>query len=652
MSAYWPFVIIGLFLGSIFALGALGQVLTYKTTGVFNFAYGATAMFCAFCYWQLHDSWHLTAWLSLPLLLLVVAPVIGVLFEAIFRRLVGLSAEVTIVVCLAMLALAQVGATLIWGGQERGLEPVIPRSTFKLGTLYVGWDQMGTFLVACLMAGGLWWLLRHTRFGTATRAVVDNGDLAAIIGVSGNNVRRTAWIISSMFAGIIGVLLTPSQGLDTINLPLLVMASMAAAVLGRLVSFPWAFGGAIGMGILMSVLDKFSSSGTVANVKSSIPWFLLFIFLVVLGGKLKEPGVAATRGAGASASPAVAQGGEALRRRRIPPSVVVGLAIFAAAVFLPAVVNQSYLFDTTSGVLFALVAVTLVVLTGWAGQISLAQFSFVGIGVYAVGHLAGHDGRHFLLAALAAALIAIPAGIVVGLPSVRLKGLYLALATLAFALIMDGVVFNAVGISGGLTGIFDSHPRFFGMSFASTTSFYELSLWVLGGVLVLAHLLSLGPIGRRLRILRDSPLAASTLGVNLTVTKLVVFTACGVMAALAGTLYGSYLGAVTAQDVSWQWSLELVLVVVLAGRSVLSGAVLAGAVFMVPAFFPNPTVQNYIQLTVALGVIGLGQNPEGTVALAVQEAKRTLSVLRPRPRRRLDFEPVSRPAAVEVAGHA
>lgn len=322
MSTYWPFIVIGLFTGSIYGLGAMGLVLTYKTTGVFNFAYGGVAMFCAFVYWQLHDSWGISAWFALPLLLLVVAPVIGLLFEALFRPLAGMTADISIVVCLAMLALAQEGATLIWNGQQRGLEAVIPTSTFRLGSFYVGWDQLGTLVVAGLMAGGLWWLLRHTRFGTATRAVVDNGDLASIIGVSGDNVRRTAWVISSMFAGLIGVLLAARFGIDTNSLVLIVLASMTAAVLGRLVSLPWAFGGALAIGVFTSILSKWSTSGTVANIKASIPWLLLFVFLVVLGGQLKEAGLSVARLTGGPSPGAVpvVESEAGLRRHRLPRS--------------------------------------------------------------------------------------------------------------------------------------------------------------------------------------------------------------------------------------------------------------------------------------------------------------------------------------------
>ncbi|MHB8439370.1 MAG: branched-chain amino acid ABC transporter permease [Acidimicrobiales bacterium] len=641
MSAYWPFVIIGLFTGSIYGLGAMGVVLTYKTTGVFNFAFGAQAMICGYAYWQFHDSWGLTAWVSLPLLLLIVAPLIGVLFEGVFRRLVGQSAEVGLVISLAMLAMLQAIANIAWGGAEKGLQPVIPKSSFKLASnFYVGWDQLGTLLIAALMGVGLWWLLRHTRFGTATRAVVDNRDLSSMIGVNGGRVRQTAWMISSMFAALVGVLLSPSQGLDPNNLVLVVIAAFAPAVVGRLVSFPWAYGAALAIGVGTSIMGKFSNSGTVANIESSTPWIVLLLALVVLGKRLKESGMAvrpvtasaAAPGAvGSTPSELVASSG----RRAVAPSTAIGVSLYAVALFMPLMVSGPKLGDLTAGAIYVVIALTLVVLTGWTGQISLAQFSFVGVGAFTVGHLAGAHGQNFLWATVLSMLFALPLGLILGGISLRLSGLYLALATLAFALIMDGVVFNSVGVSGGLTGILDPRPRIFGINFTSTKAMYELCIVVVGVLIAAAFMLRRGPVGRRLHILRDSPLAASTLGVNLTVTKLAVFAVCAMVAALGGALYGAYQQAITPLDFMWSMSLQLLLLVVLGGRSVITGAVLAGIVYTIQTvhLFPIPAgVETYIPLGVALGVIGLSRNPEGTVALSMMEAQRTMAVLRPRPR--------------------
>ena len=652
MTVLWKFLVIGVFGGSIYALASMGVVLTYKTVGVFNFAYGAVAMFCAYTYWQLHDSWHLTAWISMPLLLLVVAPVIGVVFERLFRPLSGASAEVQIVVSLGMLALFEALAPLLYGTEDRPLQGIFPRTTFLVGSLHVGWDQLATLVLSLVLAAALWWLLRHTRFGTATRAVVDNGELAAVIGVNVDNVRRAAWVVSSVFAALVGVLLSPTQGLDVYVLTTVVIYAFAPAVLGRMVSMPLAFVGALALGMVVSVLSRWGSSGTVADLEASIPYLALFVLLVVLGPWLKEPGVPARVTAAGPAAPPDAPSPAAPRRRR-DGRVVAGLVVSGLALGAPAVVHGPQLTDMTAGAVYVLIALTLVVLTGWAGQVSLAQFSFVGIGAFTAGHLAGVTGGTFVLAAVAGMAIALPFALVVGWVSLRLKGLYLALATMAFALLMDGLVFNRPGLTGGLTGITVPRPRIAGISFAGVTALYELVVVVvvLAGLGALA--LYRGPVGRRLQILRDSPMAAATLGVNLTVTKLVVFAACGIVAALGGAFYGAVQQSVTPTDFSFGASLELLLLVVLGGRAVISGAVIAGAVYSLEVVhllpIPNGVIK-YLPLAVAAGVIGLATNPDGTLSLSKAEARKALSVLRPLPRRPVVLGQLGAPA--EAPRHA
>jgi branched-chain amino acid transport system permease protein len=141
VSAYWPFIVIGVFAGSLYGLAAMGMVLTYKTVGVFNFAYGAIAMFCAYAYWQLHDQWGISAWIAMPVLFLVVAPLIGIILESLFRPLSGVATEVVIVVTLGVLAFITSLAVRIWP-QDHQLQAIFPTSTFKFGShLHVGYDQ-------------------------------------------------------------------------------------------------------------------------------------------------------------------------------------------------------------------------------------------------------------------------------------------------------------------------------------------------------------------------------------------------------------------------------------------------------------------------------------------------------------------------------
>jgi branched-chain amino acid transport system permease protein len=636
MSAYWPFIVIGVFTGALYGLAAMGMVLTYKTVGVFNFAYGAIAMFCAFTYWQLHDQWGISAWLAMPILFLIVAPAMGVALEALFRPLSGAAIEVVIVVSLGVLAALSAGASLIWP-QDEHLQPIFPISTFRLGSqLHVGYDQLGTLLISLSMAALLWALLRHTRFGTQTRAVVDNPDLSDMIGVHGDNVRRIAWILSTVFAALVGILISPSQGLDVNQLVLVVIYAFAPAVLGILFGLPAAYLGGLGLGIAVSIMSKWSNSGTVANLEAALPYLALFVLLVIFGTRLKSAGSGAvSQRLSALRSSATARGQRwRVGSLRVERGLGLGLGGLVLALLVPVVFPGPNLNFLTQGFIYAVIALTLVVLTGWAGQISLAQFSFVGVGAFTAGHLAGSHGQHFLFAVLMGMLFAAPLGIIVGLVSLRLSGLYLALATLAFALVMDDVVFNRNDVSGGLTGITVPRPHFLGMSFTGRASMYELAVVVFGLLAIVAYALRQGPIGRRLHIVRDSPLAASTLGVNLTTTKIVVFVVGAMVAALGGSLFGADLQSITPQDFMWSVSLELLLLVVLGGRSLIAGAVIAGLVSVLPNLPNIPTkVVQLIPLLVAIGVIGLAQEPEGTVDLARRQTRYVLDVLRPLPRR-------------------
>jgi branched-chain amino acid transport system permease protein len=622
VTSILPFVVIGLFSGAVYALAAMGLVLTYRTSGVFNFAYGAVSMFCAFTFSQLRDTWHISQWFSLPLVLGVLGPALGLAFERLFRPLDGQPAEIQIVVALGALAFLQALAPILYGGQARGLRSIFPTSTFRLGSrLHVGWDELATLLLAATLAGGLYWILRRTRFGVAARAVVDNRDLCAMSGVAPASVSRIAWVISSVFAALVGILLSPQVGLDVYVLVLLVIYAFAPAVLARLFSLPIAFAGAIALGVAQSVLARYNTVGTVADFEASIPYLALFAVLLAYGGKLRQ--------AGSSVRPLRAT----IFRHAPRTSLATTSVLVAGAMVLPHFLSAPQLGDAAAGMVFAAIGLTLVVLTGWAGQISLAQFSFVGIGAFSAAHLAGSNGVHFFPAALLGAAIAVPAGVVVGLPSLRLSGLYLALATMAFALLMDNLVFDRTSITGGYTGMVVPRPAIGPFHFSSPEAFYYLTAIVLGAYSAAAAVLRRGPVGRRLQMLNDSPVAAGTLGVNLTVTKLAVFAGCGAAAAFAGALFGAGRLTIAPGDVSFNASLELLLLVVLGGRSLIGGALLAGAVYTIELLPIPSTANQYISLGVAAGVIAIANNPDGPLAVAGKFGGYLAALFRPLPAR-------------------
>lgn len=618
---FWPFLLIGLFNGSVYALAAMGVVLTYRTSGTFNFAYGAMAMFCGFSFWQLRDGWHLTSWIALPLLLLVVAPLLGLAAERLFRSASSLAAEVQIVIALGALAFLQALVPLVFGGEVRGLAGILPDATFALGSrLYVSYTQVFTLLLAAGSAVGLSLVLRRTRFGAQASAVIDNPDLAELVGVNSVAMSRLAWVVSTIFAAIVGVLLSASQGLDVYTLVVVVIFAFAPAVFGRLVSLPLAFAGAMALGVLQSVLARWGSSGIVADLEAALPHLALFVLLIVSARRLREV-----------RSSVVPTG----RTRRATPWHLADLRVPAAAfalvvAILPWLLDPSDLRQVTAGVVYAMLGLTLVVLTGWAGQISLAQFSFAGIGAFSAAHFAGGDGSRFLLAMAAAALIAVPVGVLVGLPSLRVSGLYLALATMALALVFDTLVFSRRSISGGFTGVTVARPRIAGLSLASPTRFYFFCVVVLGLLMLAATMVRRGPIGRRLQLVGDAPVAASTSGINLSRTKLAVFVACGAVAALAGTLFGALRVAVAPSDFTFGASLQLLLLVVVGGRTLVGGALVAGAVHTLQLLPGAASVQPYVPLSIALVVLFVARYPEGPIPIVGGIFHRNVAVFRSR----------------------
>lgn len=655
MNILWPFIVLGVFSGAIYGLAAMGVVLTFKTSGVFNFAYGAVAMFCAYTYWQIHDAWQLSAWAALPILLLLVGPALGIVLERLFRPLAGATAEIQIVVALGVLAVLEAGVPLLYGGQDRALESIFPRSTFGLGSqLRVGYDQLGTLLVSLALGAGLWLLLRHSRFGIATRAVVDNRDLAAMRGVSTGTVGRAAWMISSSFAALVGVLLSPSQGLDVYVLVVVVIYAFAPAVLGRLVSLPLAYAGGMVLGIAQSVLSRWGSTGAVADLEASIPYLALFAVLLALGRRLT--GNRTGSAAGLRPLSSLAARSARLRRSvsgrvRIARDGAGGIAALAALATLPLWASGPRVGDASIGVVYAMIALSLVVLTGWTGQISLAQFSFVGVGAFTAGHLAGAHGQHFVEAAAVGVLIAVPLGLLVGLPSLRLTGLYLALATMAFALLMDNLVFVRTSISGGYSGMSIARPDIAGTSFASPSALYELMLGVFAVIAAAAWALKSSPAGRRLRMVRDAPLAAETLGVNLRTTKLTAFALCGALAAFAGAFFGVVRQTVSPTDFAFSASLQLMLLVVLSGRSLVTGAALAGGIYTAQ-LLPIPVeVGKYIPLAIALGVVAVASDPEGLLSVAGRWLGQLADVFSRLPRSARQRS-VAGTAATEPAHHA
>lgn len=598
MTAFLGFTITGLVTGCVYALSATGLVVTYTTSGVFNFAHGAIGMIAAFVYWQL------TVWLGWPVVLgllvvlVLLAPLMGAFIErTLIRPLHGKPVDVPLVVTLGLL-LALLGvANIAWKPTvTRVVEPFFHGRTVRVLGVGVTYHQLVVVGVAVAAAMVLRLLFTRTRTGIAMRAVVDNPVLVGRTGASPARIRQLSWAIGAVMAALSGILLSvPPYRLDSLLLTLLVINGYAAAAVGRLKSLPLTVVGALVLGLAITyAVGYLPIGGLLSEFQLAIPMILLFVVLIVLRHDPLRVGAA-------TAPPPPA-----------PPTI--GSAVgWAGAVVAGTIVASLFLgpadLATASTVfVMAIILLSLVVLTGFSGMASLCQMTFVGLGAFAMGHL-GAGGS--IVGALAAVGLAAAAGALVALPTLKLRGLWLALATLAFAHAMDSIFFVRAFVSEGGFDIARLHLPGFS---SDSDRGYLILLAVLFAVASMGVVaVRRGRFGRRLAALNDSPAACATLGLNINWTKLVVFAASAGLAGLGGALFGGLRGTASNNEFVMLNSLVLLLLLRIGGVSTVTGAFFGAFIF---ALFPVlqshfPQLSNLRYLLTGLAAVSVGRDPNG-----------------------------------------
>jgi branched-chain amino acid transport system permease protein len=570
-SQILSFTFVGLVTGAAYAIASSGLVITYATSNVFNMAHGAVGMVMAFLYWDLHVLRGLPAWAALMLVVLVAAPLLGVMLErTIMRRITTASVTVmltvTVAVLVALLGLAQ----RLWPPAARSVEPFMAGTGIRLFGVNITSHQLLTFGLAVAVAAGLYLLLNRTRTGIAMRALVDNRELLALHGARPGLLGALSWALGSALAALAGILLASELGLDYITLTLLVINAYAAAMVGRLVSLPRTFVGAMVLGLLQAyvllslryvpdAVDQ-ALSGMLAAIRAAIP--TLFLFVVMLLLPQEKLRVGAVSGAAKVPVPSRAR------------AVGWGLALIAGAVVLTGFMGPALISALSMGFALALIMLSLVLLTGYGGDVSLAQMTFAGVGALVVARAFGTIGP---MAMLSAAVVAGVVGALIALPALRLRGLYLGLGTLAFAAAMDLLVFENPVLGFQLGGsILVERPAVLGVSLDSERAFaiVAVTAFVVVGWVVLG--LRRGRFGRRLLASRDSAAACGTLGISITRTRVAVFALSAALAGFGGAIYAGVNVSVGSADFAMFQSLPLLLLAVVGGITSVTGALLGG----------------------------------------------------------------------------
>src|SRR3954454_23254445 len=283
MEIFLSYTVVGIVAGCVYALIATGLVVTYNTTGIFNFAHGAIAMVGAYSFWQLWQGWGWNPLLSLVLVLFVAAPLFGLIVERVLMRpLQGASVDLTLVVTLGLLLFLVGVAQIAWNPNDvRNLPSFFNGAGVRIGYVQVTYHEVVAVLATVGIAVGLRVLFNQTRTGIAMRAVVDNPDLLAMAGGQPVRVQQLSWSLSCSLAALAGILLAPIARLDILLLTLLVVDGYAAAVIGRLRNLPLAVAGAMAIGLGQNYLAGYLHNGFLARIQFTIPMVVLFVVLIL-----------------------------------------------------------------------------------------------------------------------------------------------------------------------------------------------------------------------------------------------------------------------------------------------------------------------------------------------------------------------------------
>lgn len=602
LGSFLQFTLVGLSGGCVLAVAASGLVLTYTTTGVFNFAHGAVGMVAAFLYYRIHVDADVPTPIALVIVLGILAPLMGLLLERIMRSFRGAApgTALTVTIALTILLIGVVQAAFQAHGEQRTSPYLFGDRHVEIIGARLRWDELAFFVVAVAVAIGLRYLLKSTRTGIAMRAVVDNPDLAALAGAPPITIARTSWILGSVLAAVAGVLYAPAIGaLDAINLTFFVLAAYGAAVFGRLRSLPLTFLGAIILGLVQGYAPiSFPRSEVWNHLQVGVPG--IFLFLVLLA--LPEAKLTVGRLVG----------------RDVPPVPRFSATAVRGVLFIPLVAGAAYLAgdnigDLSRGLIYGTLLLSLVLLTGYSGQISLAQYVFFGLGAFAMAKV---DGGDSILGMGAGAAIAVPLGLIIALPALRLQGLYLALVTFALAQVSRDVIFQDTRIY-GKGGVFVGRLDLFGLDFSGDKAFAILCGIVFALVAIGVLALRRGPFGRRLAALRDSQAACATLGLDVRRTKLAVFAMSSAIAGLAGTLYGGLGFTVSQLDFEPLYNVLLFLFAYVGGITTVTGALLGGLLFAALPLVQSkkPELAGLVFAVIAAGAVALGKQPNGLSGL-------------------------------------
>jgi ABC-type branched-subunit amino acid transport system ATPase component/ABC-type branched-subunit amino acid transport system permease subunit len=628
MISHLGYLLLGVGNGAVYAAIAMALVVTYRSSGVINFASGSLALYAAYVYGFLRNGEFLPLIPGLPrvvklgfkpgflvatLIAVFLSALLGlVLYLLVFRPLrnappVGrVVASLGVQIAIVLLIVKQVGTTLI------PIDKIFPDSKFKIGRAVVHSDRMWFALAITVIALLLGALFRFTTFGLATRAAAESEKGAVVSRISANKIAAVNWMLSSAVAGLAGILIAPLVSVVPIAYSLFIVPALAAAVLSRFELLAPAVVGGFVIGMLESEVKFLPGTWSWFPSKGApemVSLILILVILVLRGQPLPARGSLLKRTLG-----------RAPRPRNLLVTAAVAFAIGSAMLLLlHGAWRPAFILSLVLGVL----SLSLVVVTGYAGQISLAQLTLAGSAAYTLSFLSKSWHVPFPFAPLLAALFATVIGVIVGIPALRVRGLSVAVVTLALAVALDAIWFRNTDLVGNSGGVEIAPAKLFGhdLSFgtfkgASHLSFGFFALVVLTLVGLGVAMLRRSNLGSAMVAVRANERSAAAAGVNVVRVKLFAFAIGAFIAGIGGSMMSYRYGTISYEQFTPLVGLGLFATAYLAGVTSVSGGIAAGMIGLAGLMYEVSNrwfhLGSYYQLvTGLLLIVSVIHNPEG-----------------------------------------
>jgi sulfate-transporting ATPase len=521
MTVLSQFALVGLGAGAAYALLALGLVLIRRGSGVVNFAHGAMGMLGAFLFYEFSVERGMAVPFAALLSIATVTALGALVYQLVMRPLMNGSALARIIVTLGLLMVIQGVCMLIWGEIPRTVPTFLPDRLLEFRGVSVGLDRLVLVAIAVVATAIVWAWVRFSVIGIALRANAENRVAASTLGWSPNVLGLMTWSVGGGLAALAGILIAPLTGIDVGQMSLLVIPALAATLVSNFKSFPITTAAAIGIGVLQSVASRYVD---IRGSVEALPFVIILVALVALRPK------AESRTHVAELLPRLGTG-------RLSPRVLPATVVLATVLML--VIPTELVYATITSLSWGIVMLSVVLILGYAGQLSLAQFALAGIAALIAGRAVSDFQMPFLLAFATGVLLVVPVGVMFALPALRTKGASLAVVTLGLAVTASALIFNNARFTGGPDGTPVGYPEIVGLPVDASLYPRRYAILVLAFFILCAIVVAnvrRGASGRRLIAVRTNERAASALGVSVFGAKLYAFALAAAIAGIGGIL--------------------------------------------------------------------------------------------------------------------